>query len=62
VSKYKHQLLQNWKNYDRSKKGTVVWLLVGAKNTNHNTHRHNNQQDEPFHPTLQWLCPLSLHG
>jgi hypothetical protein len=27
-----------------------------------NTHRHNNQQDEPCHPTLQQLCPLSLHG
>ena len=46
----------------RRKKGTVVWSSVGAQNTKHNTHRHNNQQDEPCHPTLQRLCPLSLHG
>ncbi len=38
------------------KKGTVVWLLVGAQNTKHNTHRHNNQRDEPCHLTLQQLC------
>jgi hypothetical protein len=44
------------------KKGTVVWSSVGAQNTKYNTHRHNNQQDELCHPTLQWLCPLSLHG
>jgi hypothetical protein len=28
------------------KKGTVVWSSVGAQNHKHNTHRHNNQQDE----------------
>jgi hypothetical protein len=53
----------NWKKLCPEKKGTVVWSLVGAQNTKHNTHhRHNNQQDEPCKPTLQWLCPLSLHG
>ena len=55
--------LETGKNYVRKKKGTVVWLSVGAQNTKHNTHhRHNNQQDEPCHPTLQRLCSLSLHG
>jgi hypothetical protein len=62
VSKYEHQLLQNWKKLQLEKKGTVVWSSVGAQNTKHNTHRHSNQQDEPCHPTLQRLCPLSLHG
>ncbi len=37
-------------------------VLEAALNTKHNTHRQNNQQDEPCHPTLQRLCPLSLHG
>ena len=26
-------------------------VLETAQNTKHNTHRHNNQQDEPYHPT-----------
>ncbi len=26
-------------------------VLEAAQNTKHNTHRHNNQQDEPCHPT-----------
>jgi hypothetical protein len=34
------------------KKGTVVWSSVGAQNTKQNTHGHNNQQDEPCHPTF----------
>jgi hypothetical protein len=37
------------------KKDTVVWSSVGAQNTKHNTHRHNNQQDEPCQPTLKRL-------
>ncbi len=53
----------NWNKIRPEKKGTVVWSSVGGQNTKHNTHhRHNNQQDEPCHPTLQRLCPLSLHG
>ncbi len=48
------------KNMSLKKKGTVVWLSVGAQNTKHNTHRQNNQQDELCHPTLQRLCPLYL--
>ncbi len=53
----KLEKIRTWK-----KKGTVVWSSVGAQNTKHNTHRHNIQQDEPCHPTLQRLCSLSLHG
>ncbi len=53
----------NWKKLSLEKKGTVFWLSVGGQNTKHNTHhRNNNQQDEQCHPTLQRLCPLSLHG
>jgi hypothetical protein len=62
--KYSH-LAVSWKleKITSGKKGTVVWSLVGAQNTKHNTHhRHNNQQDQPCHPTLQGLCSLSLHG
>ncbi len=36
--------------------GTVVWLSVGAQNTKHNTHRHNNQQDEPCQLKCDWWC------
>ncbi len=53
----------NWKKLRAKKKGKVIWSSVGAQNTKHNTHhRHNNQQHEPCHPTLQRLCSLSLHG
>ena len=28
------------------------WIVLeAAQNTKHDTHRHNNQQDEPCHPT-----------
>ncbi len=53
--------LETGKIYVRKKQRVQSSLVVGWRN--HNTHhRHNNKQDEPCHPTLQRLCPLSLHG
>ncbi len=41
------------KNTTQKKQGSVVWSSVGAQNTKHNRHRHNNQQDEPRRKKLR---------
>ncbi len=56
MSKYK-PIITKLEKIMTGKKGTVIWSSVGAQNTKHNTHRHNNQQDEPCHPTF--LIPPS---